>query len=135
MKTSCFFMIFYLTFFDIWDLSTSQNARNESKAHITATGVYVTAWEGQITVTASNSSSHESITHTAPLLRTPFTTMWSQNAPPPTSAACSKVHVGSFLGGMTLGFIITLAVCVGYRFICSGQQGHYRALEQHDAII
>ncbi|KAB5575098.1 hypothetical protein PHYPO_G00216920 [Pangasianodon hypophthalmus] len=135
MKTSGYFMIFYLTFFDIWDLSASQNSRNESKTHTTATGVYVTAWEGQVTLSTSNSSSHESITHTTPLLRAPFTTTGSQNTPVPTSAPCSQVHVASLLGGMMLGFIVTLAVCLGYRLICFRQQGRYRALEQHDAII
>ncbi|KAG7333039.1 hypothetical protein KOW79_003174 [Hemibagrus wyckioides] len=126
MKSSGYFAIFYLTVFHIWDLSASQNSRNESKTHITATGVNVTAWEGQVTLTAS---SHESITHTTPLTRTPFpTTTWSHNSPLPTSAPCSQGHVGNFLGGMTLGLIITLAVCLGYRLICSHQRGRYQAL-------
>ncbi|XP_034160947.2 uncharacterized protein tmem123 isoform X2 [Pangasianodon hypophthalmus] len=90
MKTSGYFMIFYLTFFDIWDLSASQNSRNESKTHTTATGVYVTAWEGQVTLSTSNSSSHESITHTTLLLRAPFTTTGSQNTPVPTSGPCGQ---------------------------------------------
>ncbi|XP_056112226.1 porimin [Rhinichthys klamathensis goyatoka] len=103
--------------------------------------------EGE-TVTGSNMSKTtlapkaELISSTNPSLNTELITTQSKplipastGVPPSIPTAGSRFHAGSFVGGMTLAIIITLAVALGYRLACSQREVRYRAIEEHDAII
>lgn len=84
----------------------------------------------------------ELIASTKPSLNTELSTTQSKHlisastgVPPRIPAAGSRFHAGSFVGGMALAIIITLAVSLGYRLACSQREVRYRAIEEHDAII
>ncbi|XP_062328366.1 porimin [Osmerus eperlanus] len=50
--------------------------------------------------------------------------------------APSRFDAGSFLGGMMLALILTLAIALGYKLACTKQDVRYRTLrEEHEAII
>ncbi|XP_016099713.1 porimin [Sinocyclocheilus grahami] len=92
--------------------------------------------EGETSVTRSNMSNYstllpkaEHITPTEPSVNT------STGVPPSIPTAGPRFHAGSFIGGMMLAFIIILVVTLGYKLACSQREVHYRAIEEHDAII
>ncbi|XP_039539771.1 porimin [Pimephales promelas] len=84
----------------------------------------------------------ELISSTNPSLNTELITTQSKplipastGVPPGIPTAGFRFHAGSFVGGMALAVIITLAVALGYRLACSQREVRYRAIEEHDAII
>ncbi|XDV28681.1 hypothetical protein PO909_031904 [Leuciscus waleckii] len=52
----------------------------------------------------------------------------STGVPPSVPTAGFRFHAGSFVGGMALAIIVTLAVTLGYRLACSQREVRYRAM-------
>ncbi|XP_010863609.3 porimin [Esox lucius] len=76
-------------------------------------------------------------TTTTPSANTTTTTTNSTaTTSPPNSPSGPSFHMGSFLGGMVLAFLITMAVITGYNLSCLRRDVRYHTLaEEHDAII
>jgi len=54
--------------------------------------------------------------------------LYLPGVPPSIPTAGFRFHAGSFVGGMALAVIITLAVALGYRLACSQREVRYRAM-------
>ncbi|XP_036441079.1 porimin [Colossoma macropomum] len=137
---------FCLVFFQMWDLSASQQLNNNRTDVNSTAAAHFTAEEKPVTITAVVNHSHSSelITNTGRVTTAgPASTKTHPLVPTtgvsPSSPAHNPTghhfHAGSFVGGMILALVLTLAISLAYRLACSHRTVSYRALGEHDAII
>ncbi|KAL6478627.1 hypothetical protein MHYP_G00120600 [Metynnis hypsauchen] len=135
-----------LVFFQMWDLSASQRSINNGTDPNSTAAAHVTAKEKPVTVTAvvNHSRSSELITNTGRLTTAGPASIKTQPAVPTTGFSTSSpannptghhFHAGSFVGGMMLALVLTLATYLVHRLTCSHQTVRYRALGEHDAAL
>ncbi|XP_017563477.1 porimin [Pygocentrus nattereri] len=135
-----------LVFFQMWDLSASQWSINNGTDPNSTAAAHFTAGEKPVTITAvvNQSRSSELITSTGRLTTAGPASIKTQPAVPATGVSTSspannptghRFHAGSFVGGMMLALVVTLATFLAYKLTCSHRTVSYRALGEHDAVI
>ncbi|XP_072551660.1 porimin [Salminus brasiliensis] len=118
-------------FVQMWDSSTSLQSSNRTDSNSTASAVSHSLPTGpEFTTSTVVLKSAGPKTTQAPVHTSGVTPTCPAHFP-----TGPHFHAGSFLGGMMLAFVITLAASLGYRLVCSRQTVRYRAIEEHDAVI
>ncbi|KAL7878350.1 hypothetical protein AOLI_G00093240 [Acnodon oligacanthus] len=134
-----------LVFFQMWDLSASQQSIGNGTDPNSTAAAHFAAEEKPVTVTAvvNHSRSSELVTNTGRLTTAGPASIKTQPAVPTTGVSTSSpanptghhFHAGSFVGGMMLALVLTLATSLAYRLACSHRTVRYTALGGHNAVL
>ncbi|KAL0972668.1 hypothetical protein UPYG_G00193140 [Umbra pygmaea] len=130
---------FYYFFAFVSSEATLSNTTTSTVSMSTATtSTATTSTATTSTATTSTATTSTALTSTVSMSNATTSTVSMSNATTQAynSPTGSSFHVASFLGGMMLAFLITMAVVMGYKLSCPGGRVRYSTLvDEHDAII